>query len=128
MSDGGEMELASLLRGMTPVLNPDVLVFLHLTSADNPPAEIRDKSVFTFREREGNTYVVDKEVVERLGYQYEFPCRRVTLNIHSSLQAVGLIGPFANKRVQTMLPGFLAVILRHLADDDIPCNVASGEP
>ena len=91
MSDGGEMELASLLRGMTPVLNPDVLVFLHLTSADNQPAEIRDKSVFTFREREGNTYVVDKEVVERLGYQYEFPCRRVTLNIHSSLQAVGLI-------------------------------------
>ena len=66
-----------------------VLVFLHLTNADNPPAEIRDKAVFTFREQEGNTYVVDREVVERLGYQYEFPCRRVTLNIHSSLQAVG---------------------------------------
>ena len=89
MSDGGELELATLLQGMTPVLHPDVLVFLHLTNADNPPAEIRDKAVFTFREQEGNTYVVDREVVERLGYQYEFPCRRITLNIHSSLQAVG---------------------------------------
>ena len=81
--------MTSLLEGMTPVLHPDILVFLHLTNADNPPAEIREKSVFTFREQEGNTYVVDREVVERLGYQYEFPCRRVTLNIHSSLQAVG---------------------------------------
>ena len=89
MSDGGELELTTLLQGMTPVLHPDILVFLNLTNADNPPAEIRDKSVFTFREQEGNTYVVDREVVERLGYQYEFPCRRVTLNIHSSLQAVG---------------------------------------
>ena len=89
MSDGGELELATLLQGMTPVIHPDVLVFLHLTNADNPPAEIRDKAVFTFREQEGNTYVVDRELVERLGYQYEFPCRRVTLNIHSSLQAVG---------------------------------------
>merc|ERR1712172_142969 len=110
MSDGGELELATLLEGMTPVLHPDTLVFLHLTNADNPPAEIREKSVFTFREQEGNTFVVEREVVERLGYQYEFPCRRITLNIHSSLQAVG----------------FLSVILRHLADNDIPCNVASG--
>ena len=61
--------MATLVRSMKPALQPDVLVFLHLTNADNPPPEVGQKSVFMFREREGNTYVLPQALVERLGYQ-----------------------------------------------------------
>ena len=46
--------------------------------------------VNTFREREGRTFVVPRAMVETLGFtQYEFPCRMITLEVHSSLAAVG---------------------------------------
>lgn len=100
----------TLLRSMKPTLHHDLFVFIHLHSSDNPPSEVVNRSVFTFRESEGNTYVLPRNIVERLGYQFEFPCRMITLAVHSSLSAVG----------------FLAVILKHLAEDGHACNVASG--
>merc|ERR1719468_959367 len=73
--------------------------------------KVLDSSVFTFREREGRTFVLPRAMVETLGYtQYEYTCRMVSLEVHSSLTAVG----------------FLAVILRHLADNGVSVNVASG--
>jgi len=89
---------------------PEVFVFLNLHNNDDLPNELFKKSVFTFKEKEGNTFVLPRTVVERLGYQYEYPCRLISLEVHSSLAAVG----------------FLAVILRHLADQGVSCNVASG--
>jgi len=110
MEPAGESDLETLLRTMKPSLMPDVYVYLNLHSNDQLPKELFEKSVFTFKEKEGNTFVVPRPVVERLGYQYEYPCRMISLQVHSSLCAVG----------------FLAVILRHLADQGVSCNVASG--
>lgn len=106
----GESDLATLLESMQPTLMPDTYVFTTLTAQDKPPKQLEDKSVFTFQEKEGKTFVLPINVVETLGYQFEFPCRMITLKVHSSLGAVG----------------FLAVILKRLAQEGIPCNVASG--
>ena len=71
---------------MKPSLMPDVYVYLNLHSNDQLPKELFEKqvlvmrqidkyfvyffrSVFTFKEKEGNTFVVPRPVVERLGYQ-----------------------------------------------------------
>eukprot|EP00092_Neocalanus_flemingeri_P022332 GFUD01024217.1.p1 GENE.GFUD01024217.1~~GFUD01024217.1.p1 ORF type:complete len:163 (+),score=35.77 GFUD01024217.1:113-601(+) len=110
MESDGESDLETLIRTMRPCLVPEVFVFLNLHNNDELPGEIFQKSVFTFKEKEGNTFVLPRPIVERLGYQYEYPCRMITLEVHSSLSAVG----------------FLAVILRHLADQGVSCNVASG--
>ena len=50
------------------------------------------EKIFTpvIREREGRTFVLPRGTAETLGYhQYEYTCRMVTLEVHSSLAAVG---------------------------------------
>ena len=44
-----------------------------------------------FREQEGWTVLVPEEVAKEIQLQSTFPCRMVTLNVHSSLEAVGFI-------------------------------------
>ena len=50
---------------------------------------LSSSSVFSFKEKEGKTFVLARSLVETLGYQFEYPCRMITLNVHSSLSAVG---------------------------------------
>lgn len=44
-----------------------------------------------FREAEGWTLILSKPHAETLGLEYAFPCRKMTLNVHSSLDAVGFL-------------------------------------
>ena len=44
---------------------------------------------------EGITLVLLHEEAEAHGIAYEFPCRMITLNVHSSLEAVGFIARIA---------------------------------
>merc|ERR1711971_57098 len=108
--DEEEMDLATLVRAMNPCLMPEVYVFITLQHNDTVPSNLYQSSVSTFNEKEGKTFVLERSLVETLGYQFDYPCRMISLEVHSSLSAVG----------------FLAIILRHLADHGISCNVASG--
>ncbi len=47
--------------------------------------------ICTFREREGITLIVRRADAERRGLPFTYPCRTITLNVHSSLYAVGLM-------------------------------------
>jgi hypothetical protein len=49
-----------------------------------------------FEEAEGTTLIVREEDARRLGLPHEFPCRMITLNIHSSLEAVGFLARVAS--------------------------------
>ena len=100
-------DLSHLLGAMTPVLLPEIYVFLTVKQG-GPLPEI--KSVMRFHEAEGVTLIAEKADVEDAGLDYEFPCRMITLNIHSSLEAVG----------------FLAVITTHLAKLGVGVNPVSG--
>ena len=47
--------------------------------------------IATFREAEGLTATVPKEQAENFGVTYQFECAMVMLDVHSSLDAVGLM-------------------------------------
>ena len=101
----GETDLAALIRRMEPALHDDEFVFCTAAAA---PAGI--DAVAMFREREGLTLVCRRAEADRWGLRQAFPCRLITLNVHSSLEAVG----------------FLAAVTTELARHGIGVNVVSA--
>jgi uncharacterized protein len=100
-------DLARLIRSMRPALRPEVFVFASLPD-ETVPAAI--KPVMIFREAEGLTAIVTREEAAAAGLAAAFPCRMITLNVHSALEAVG----------------FLAAVTRRLAAAGIPVNAVSA--
>lgn len=103
----GETNLEELVRSLSAVLVEGLYVFVTVPP-DQKIETIEPR--MTFREAEGITYILLKSEAEMLGLSYEFPCRMITLNIHSSLEAVG----------------FIARIATELAKHDMGVNPVSG--
>ena len=103
----GSTDLSHLLASMSPDLRDETYVFVTIKSGA-PIAEI--EPVMQFIEAEGVTLIAPMDAAQKAGLDYEFPCRMITLNIHSSLEAVG----------------FLAVITTHLATLNVGVNPVSG--
>lgn len=103
----GETNLTRLLKGMTPKLNPGAYVFATLTNLDNIP---RKDTVCEFKEAEGVTVVMEQGKADAFNLAYEYVAAWITLEIHSSLEAVGLTAAFSNA----------------LAQENISCNVIAG--
>lgn len=93
----GETNLDVLIRSMSAVLVEGVYVFVTVP-ADAAPLDVLPRMMF--REAEGVTYILLRSEAEALDLSYEFPCRMITLNIHSSLEAVGFMA-----RIATALAG-----------------------
>lgn len=104
----GETDLARLLTAMSPRLDDTVYVFAILPPGMPEPAGLAP--LLRFAEDEGTTLVLPREEAERAGLRFTFPCRRIVLEIHSSLEAVG----------------FLAAILPRLASAGIGVNPVSA--
>lgn len=104
----GETNLDQLLRSMQPVLHPAAYVFCTLPLGQPVPPPLAP--VATFREAEGLTLIVSAAEAARVGLAAVYPCRWVTLSVHSSLEAVG----------------FLARITTHLAAHGVSVNPVSG--
>jgi hypothetical protein len=85
----GETNLQRLLASMTPHLLPDVHVFATLAPGVAAPDGI--DPVMRFREREGLTLIVTEDQAQAAGLAATFRCRMITLDIHSSLEAVGFL-------------------------------------
>lgn len=80
-----ETNLGKLIAGMNPVLKDGEYVFATVAAAGDIPA------LMTFREDEGVTLILPREEAEQRGIDGTFPCRMITLNIHSALDAVGFL-------------------------------------
>ena len=90
----GELDLDVLLASLSAELVEGVFVFA--TLADNAvPADIAPRMMF--REAEGTTLILLQSQAEAAGIAYEFPSRMITLNVHSSLEAVGFIARIATE-------------------------------
>ncbi|CAK4028320.1 Hypothetical predicted protein [Lecanosticta acicola] len=99
-SSSGTTNLRELIKSTTPILEPEQFVFAHLLadSSKLPDTFSRMSELnvkMLFREREAWTIILPQAVADREGLGYEFPCRQITLNIHSSLDAVGFIAAIA---------------------------------
>lgn len=103
----GESNLAQLLKGMAPKLNEGEYVFVSV----NDISKInRDDTICEFKEKEGCTIVLARTKADELQLPYEFIASWITLEIHSSLEAVGLTAAFSSQ----------------LAKHNISCNVIAG--
>lgn len=112
MAAPGGTSLSNLLASMEPILQPGNFVFATVPPSDTTfLSRIQTHSFeMLFRESEGWTLIANQSTVETLGLEAIFPCRKVTLGVHSSLDAVG----------------FMAAVTTRLAKIDIGVNPVSG--
>jgi hypothetical protein len=77
---------------MRPELDPRELVFASV-SRDTLAELSRSGTIplATFMETEGVSLVLERSQATRAGLSYEYPCRLITLTVHSSLGAVGFV-------------------------------------
>lgn len=107
ISMSGETDLQKLLRDMHPVLNSGAYVFCNIPDINI----IKDVTfIGSFKEAEGWTVVLAREMADELGLKYSFTAAWITLTVHSALEAVGLTAAFS----------------KALAEVNIPCNVIAG--
>ena len=103
----GEVSLSALLQTLSAKLAPETFVFVtqkHLSLPDGLVPRMM------FQEAEGTTLILEQSQAEAHGFDYEFPCRMITLDVHSALEAVG----------------FIARISTALADANMGVNPVAG--
>jgi hypothetical protein len=89
----GETDLNTILASMRPSVGEARYVFL--CEDRDSPAHLHVRPLMTFEEQEGRTCIVTQEQASEIGRAGSFPSRLITLNVHSSLEAVGLIARIA---------------------------------
>jgi hypothetical protein len=103
----GEINLDTLLKTMKPELNSGKYVFCTVASLENIAI---NKAEMFFKEKEGITLVLKKEIADQYNLTYSFVASWITLTVHSSLEAVGLTAAFSNA----------------LSQNGISCNVVAA--
>ena len=103
----GERDLARLLSGMRPELNPGRYVFVNIPDGSIP---IGLDPVVTVREAEGRTLVLHQQEADAAALTYDYVAGWITLRVHSALDAVGLT----------------AAVAQALAEEGLSCNVIAG--
>lgn len=96
MNASGETDLRRLLISLAPVLlKPD---YVFCTVAHATHVDFRElKPLASFREDEGLSLILEREVADRGGLSYASVFRAITLTVHSSLDAIGLTAAVAGK-------------------------------
>ncbi|GAA3737451.1 ACT domain-containing protein [Flavobacterium ginsengisoli] len=88
----GETNLNTILENLNPLLNDGKYVFTKVDSLDLIPFS---KILFLFKEQEGITVVLEKHFAEELNLNFSYVASWITLEVHSSLAAVGLTAAFS---------------------------------
>jgi hypothetical protein len=104
----GISDLTTLLRSMRPALDGEPYVFCTLSGAGAARLDFRPRC--SFDEIEGTSLIVTQSQAARQGWPADSLWARITLTVHSSLQAVG----------------FLAAVSAALAREDISVNPVSA--
>lgn len=92
----GGTDLTRLLADLRPVLAPGEFVFCCVPAGRYE--QLASAEVLAMcREEEGVTLVLDRQGADQLGLDYEGSYRRITLGVHSSLEAVGLTAAVSSR-------------------------------
>ena len=90
-----EKNLERLITEMSPRLNPKDYVFITLPGVYGDHAHLKPLSAF--REKEGLTLIIEKEKAAKNRIEYDDTYKMITLEVHSSLNAVGLTAAVSGK-------------------------------
>jgi uncharacterized protein len=105
----GETDLQKILVRLSPVLDDTEYVFCTLEGAVYGDY-VESNPIASFQEAEGLTLVMAKDSADKQAMSYEGVFKCISLNVHSSLEAVGLT----------------AAISSILAQQSISANIIAG--
>ncbi len=103
----GETNLTTILRELRPIQNEGEFVFCLVNSLSSA-AELDPLCIF--QEKEEVTVILPKIRADENSLLYSVICTWITLNVHSSLEAVGLT----------------AAVAKALTEANISCNVVAA--
>jgi uncharacterized protein len=103
----GEKNLQQLLKTLQPKHNTGDYVFCVIKDISTIDL---NNVVLLFKETEGHTIIITKELADELQLPYTFVASWITLTVHSALEAVGLTAAFAAA----------------LTKENISCNVVAA--
>lgn len=92
----GERDLQNLLASMSPKLLDEEYVFCTFQNSRYGD-HLELEPVAAISESEGLTLVIPKRKAEEKGYSVDSTFKKITLSVHSSLDAVGLTAAFSRK-------------------------------
>eukprot|EP00605_Chrysophyceae_sp_TOSAG23-4_P002196 GSChrysophyteH1.ASY1.ANO1.2426.1 assembled CDS len=108
---GGITDLQELLRNLTPRLLDGSWVFVTVAGSSDPcPSHLLAEALMMFKEREGVCMLLPENVANDNALAYEGVFKGITLDVHSSLEAIGLT----------------AAVSTRLADAGISANVVAA--
>lgn len=91
----GIVDIKVLLKDMKPVLDNTDYVFCTKNCFELNEKIIKLNPIGAFLESEGMTIIISKEKADENNLSYESIFNKITLEIHSSLDAVGLTAVFS---------------------------------
>ncbi len=98
-----------MISGMSPELRPGEFVFA--TTRDRElGATLASQAISAFREDEGLSLIIPVDLARRYDLNTDHPMRRITLNVFSALDGVGLTSAVATA----------------LGEQGIPCNMVAA--
>lgn len=106
-----ETRLDKLLQNINPQLQGDSYVFCALDAARLE--ELLPQCLGVFREREGISAILPHGDAERFGLEASEGFRQITLQVNSSLEAVGLTAAVARELATEGISANVVAALRH---------------
>ena len=91
----GIVDIKVLLKEMRPVLERTEYVFCTKECFELDDETVALQPIAMFLESEGMSLIISKDKADEVGLAYEGVFHKITLEIHSSLEAVGLTAAFA---------------------------------
>jgi len=108
----GETNLTKLITSMMPVLVENEYVFGTLATYDSEQVLLLNP-LSTFQEEEGLTVILTKEKADEFNISYSGVFKCITLNVHSSLDAVGLTAAVSTKLTQSNISANVVAAYYH---------------
>lgn len=99
----------AMIQGMSPVLDPVLYHFCTSPAGATDPGLLA-QALASFAEEEGLSLILTDALARAHGFATDMPMQRITLNVYSALDGVGLT----------------AAVAVALAKHDIPCNMVAG--
>lgn len=107
----GEADLDTLLAGLAPLLRSPEYVFCSVPLS--AAVDVATSALATFREEEGMTLVLERKAADDAGLDYGPTMRCITLQVHSSLEAVGLTAAVSSALAQAGISANVIAAYHH---------------